>query len=95
LFLCKRLDSAIIRGKAFKPLVVEHIEGGFPMKGKLIFCVLSLCILLTKPVWGQVASSTTLVGAVTDASGAVIPNATVVAVQDATKVAFKGVTSGR
>jgi hypothetical protein len=43
---------------------------------------------------GQVASSTTLVGAVTDDSGAVIPNARILAVQDATKMAYKGVTSG-
>ncbi len=64
------------------------------MKGKLIFCVAGRCMILIRPMWGQVASSTTLVGSVTDASGAVVPGANVIAVQDATKVAFKGVTSG-
>jgi hypothetical protein len=64
------------------------------MKVKLILCALGLCVALIKPMLGQVASSTTLVGAVTDDSGAVIPSARIVAVQDATKVAYKGVTSG-
>ncbi len=64
------------------------------MKLRSIFCTLGLCLTLIRPMMGQVASSTTLVGAVTDASGAVIPSARVVAVQDATKVAYKGVTSG-
>lgn len=64
------------------------------MTGKLIFCNLCLCSLLIRPLAAQVASSTTLVGTVTDNSGAVIPGAIVVAVQDATKAAYKGVTSG-
>lgn len=64
------------------------------MKCKLIFCILCLCIALVRPLAAQVASSTTLVGTVTDSSGAVIPGASVVAVQDATKVAFKGVAGG-
>jgi Carboxypeptidase regulatory-like domain len=64
------------------------------MKGKLIFCILCLCITLIKPLGAQVASSTTLVGTVTDNSGAVISGAAVVAVQDSTKVAYKGITSG-
>jgi hypothetical protein len=64
------------------------------MKVKLILCALGLCISLFRAMSGQVASSTTLVGAVTDDSGAVIPNARILAVQDATKMAYKGVTSG-
>jgi hypothetical protein len=63
------------------------------MKGKLIFCVLGLCMLLGQPMFGQAASSTSLVGTVTDASGAVVSAATVVAVQDATKVSYKGQTT--
>src|ERR1700682_6564915 len=63
------------------------------MKGRFIFGVLSLCAALTRPALGQVASSTTLVGRVTDSSGALVPAAAVIAVQDATKVAYKGQTS--
>ena len=58
----------------------------------IIFCVLGLCAALSRPALGQVASSTTLVGTVTDSSGAVVPGANVAAVQDATKVAYKGKT---
>lgn len=63
------------------------------MKGMLIVFVLGLCGVLSRPAEGQVASSTTLVGTVTDSSGAVVPAAIVIAVQDATKVAYKGPTS--
>src|SRR5258706_12621256 len=63
------------------------------MKSRFIFCVLGLCAALIRPALGQVASSTTLVGTVTDSSGAVVPGARVVAVHDATKVAYKGQTS--
>src|SRR5215470_10590490 len=62
------------------------------MKG-IAGIVVGLCAALSQPALGQVASSTTLVGTVTDSSGAVIPGASVVAVQDATKVAYKGQTS--
>ena len=62
------------------------------MKGVFIFCVLVLCAALSRPALAQVASSTTLVGTVTDSSGAVIPGVSVIAVQDATKVAYKGRT---
>jgi hypothetical protein len=63
------------------------------MKGTSVFGVLVLCAMLSRPASGQVASSTSLVGTVTDSSGAVVPGASVVAVQDATKVAYKGQTS--
>jgi Carboxypeptidase regulatory-like domain/TonB-dependent Receptor Plug Domain len=63
------------------------------MKGRFIFCVLGLCVALNRPASAQVASSTTLVGTVTDGSGAVVPGASVIAVQDATKVAYKGQSS--
>src|SRR5882757_1073042 len=63
------------------------------MRGLFFICVLCLCAALIRPALGQVASSTTLVGTVTDSSGAVVPGAKVVAVQDATKVAYKGETS--
>jgi hypothetical protein len=62
------------------------------MKGKLFF-VFSLCVLLGRPMPGQVASSTTLVGTVTDNSGAVVAGADVVAVQNATKVSYTGKTT--
>jgi Carboxypeptidase regulatory-like domain len=64
------------------------------MKGRSIFSILCLCITLMRPLAAQVASSTTLVGTVTDTSGAAVPGARVVAVQDATKASYKGVTSG-
>src|SRR5262249_53407949 len=63
------------------------------MQRIVVFCVLNVCAVLSRPALGQVASSTTLVGSVTDSSGAVVPGARIVAVQDATKVAFKGQTS--
>jgi len=63
------------------------------MKHISISCVLGLCAVLSLPARGQVASSTSLVGTVTDGTGAVVPGASVVAVQDATKVAYKGQTS--
>ncbi|HXJ40262.1 MAG TPA: carboxypeptidase-like regulatory domain-containing protein, partial [Bryobacteraceae bacterium] len=63
------------------------------MKSLYFISVLVLSAGLIGPASGQVASSTTLVGTVTDSSGAVVPGASVVAVQDATSVAFKGKTS--
>jgi Carboxypeptidase regulatory-like domain/TonB dependent receptor len=63
------------------------------MKSRFVFCILGLCVLVSRPLLGQVASATSLVGTVTDASGAVVPGATVAAVQDATKVVYKGQTS--
>ena len=63
------------------------------MQRIVVFSVLSVCTVLSRTAAGQVASSTTLVGSVTDSSGAVVPGARVAAVQDATKVAFKGQTS--
>src|SRR5436309_15071828 len=64
------------------------------MKSIILLSVVGLCAALTRPLLCQVASSITLVGTVTDTSGAVVPGARVAAVQDATKVAFKGQTSG-
>ena len=64
------------------------------MKGIFSFCGLSLCIALSLPAIGQVASSTSLVGTITDSTGAVVPGANVTAVQDSTKVTHKGVTTG-
>ena len=63
------------------------------MQRIVVFSVLCLSAALSRPALGQVASSTTLVGSVTDTSGAVVPGARVIAVQDSTKVAFKGQTS--
>jgi hypothetical protein len=57
------------------------------------FAFFVLGLVLALPAAAQVASSTTLVGTVTDSSGAVIPNAAVSAVQDATKVTYKGPTN--
>jgi hypothetical protein len=65
------------------------------MKGVFISGLLLMSFLTvgSRRVVGQAASSTTLVGTVTDITGAAIPNASVIAVQDTTKVAYKGVTS--
>lgn len=63
------------------------------MKRWFIFCILPICFFPIRGLPGQTASSTSLVGIVTDSSGAVVPGASVVAVDDATKVAYKGVTS--
>ena len=66
------------------------------MKGLFIscLCLLGVLVVSSRCLAGQAASSTTLVGTVTDSSGAAIPNASVTAVQDATKVAYKGKTTG-
>src|ERR1700733_10752243 len=63
------------------------------MKRKLIVLVFSLSALLNRSISGQAASSTTLVGTVTDTSGAVVGGADVVAVQNATKVSYTGKTT--
>lgn len=65
------------------------------MKVKFIICSLGVSLILARPALGQVASSTALVGTVTDASGAVIPGASVVAVQDATKVVYRTVSTAK
>jgi outer membrane receptor protein involved in Fe transport len=49
---------------------------------------------LVLPAHGQLASSTSLVGTVTDSSGAIVVGADVTAVNDATQVSYKGVTNG-
>ncbi|MCU1225579.1 MAG: hypothetical protein JWQ42_3672 [Edaphobacter sp.] len=64
------------------------------MKRIFISCfLLGLVVLSVRRAVGQAASATTLVGTVTDSSGAAVPNASVIAVQDATKVAYKGQTT--
>ena len=63
------------------------------MRGAFTCCFLGLFAVAVRPVAAQVASSTTLVGTVTDSSGAVVAGAAVTAVQEDTKVAYKGVTS--
>src|SRR5258708_11801054 len=64
------------------------------MKRIFISCfLLGLLMLSSRSAVGQAASATTLVGTVTDSSGAAVPNASVIAVQDATKVAYKGQTT--
>lgn len=64
------------------------------MKHVLLYLLLPcLLVLLVPNAFGQAASTTTLVGTVTDSSGAAIPDANIVAVQDATKVLYKGKTT--
>jgi hypothetical protein len=64
------------------------------MKRISIVCLLSVLSIFCMPAArAQVASATTLVGTVTDSSGAAIAGATVTAVQTATKVSYKGVTT--
>jgi len=66
------------------------------MKSAFISCFLLLGLLAfsNRSFMGQAASATTLVGTVTDNSGAAVPNENIVAVQDTTKVAYKGQTTG-
>jgi hypothetical protein len=58
-----------------------------------VLCLLGLSVALSRTAPAQVASSTTLVGTITDSSGALVPSANVAAEQDATKVVYKGVTN--
>ena len=60
------------------------------MKHISISCVLGLYAVLSLPALGQVASSTSLVGTVTDGTGAVVPGASVVAVQGRDKGRIQG-----
>src|SRR5216683_4829800 len=72
----------------------SHSGGSIHMKRIFISCFLiGLLVLSVRSAVGQAASATTLVGTVTDSSGAAVPNASVIAVQDATKVAYKGQTT--
>ena len=64
------------------------------MKRISIFCLLTVLSAFCMPAArAQVASATTLVGTVTDSSGAALIGAKVTAVQAATKVSYKGVTT--
>ena len=64
------------------------------MKHALLFCLLPcLFVQPARKASGQAASATTLVGTITDNSGAAVSNANVVAVQNATKVTYKGQTT--
>jgi hypothetical protein len=54
---------------------------------------LSLCLLLARSAWAQLASQTALVGTVTDSGGAVIPGATVTAVNAGTKDTYEATTN--
>ena len=55
-------------------------------------CMLLLMSLLPAPLWSQAVG--TIVGTVTDSSGAVIPQAKVTAIRDATQMSQATVTSG-
>src|SRR6202453_5017121 len=55
-------------------------------------CLLLLMSLVPAPLWSQAVG--TIVGTVTDSSGAVIPQAKVTAIRDATQVAQSTVTGG-
>jgi hypothetical protein len=57
-------------------------------------CVsVSLCLLLATSAWAQLASQTALVGTVTDGGGAVVPGATVTAVNAGTKDTYEATTN--
>jgi Carboxypeptidase regulatory-like domain len=63
-------------------------------KAQTLVCAMVLAMLggLAVPAAGQLASSTNLTGRVTDSSGAVVPGASVKAVNKATQVAYTGTT---
>lgn len=63
------------------------------MKRSSFCCLAGLLALVSRVALAQVATSTTLVGTVTDSTSAVVPNAAVVAIHDSTKVAYKGLTN--
>src|SRR6516225_8538697 len=65
---------------------------GVPMR-QSYFCFLAGLLVVSRAALGQVATSTALVGTVTDSTGAVVSDAAVVAIQDSTKVAYKGLTN--
>lgn len=63
------------------------------MKKIEILGLLAFSLLFALPATGQLASSTNLIGTVTDASGAIVPGANVRAVNTATGVAYNAVTN--
>ncbi|MGH9449738.1 MAG: TonB-dependent receptor domain-containing protein [Terriglobia bacterium] len=63
------------------------------MKALTSVLVLALSAVLASPAAGQLASSTSLTGTVTDTSGAMVPGAKVKAVNTATQVAYNAVTT--
>ena len=81
-------------GPLFTQCLSSSLRRNYLMKRLLLSCILlGLVVLTTRGALGQAASATTLVGTVTDSSGAAVPNATVVAVQKATGVSYKGQTT--
>ncbi|HEY6968820.1 MAG TPA: TonB-dependent receptor [Candidatus Angelobacter sp.] len=64
------------------------------MRRLCIYCsILLMCLSLASLAFGQSAASATIVGAVTDTQGAVIPNATVTATNTATGVGHSAKTT--
>src|SRR5438309_6887059 len=55
--------------------------------------ILSLCALLAAPAFAQTTGAATIVGNVTDISGAVVPGAQVTVVNTETNFHFEGVTN--
>jgi hypothetical protein len=53
-----------------------------------------LCLFFAAQVWAQSAASATIVGSVTDSSGAVVPNATITATNTATGITFTAKSTG-
>src|SRR5262245_1592392 len=89
--VCMILNRSLKANQKVKP--EKAVTRQSALRAILIVCAVGVYAGVSRPALSQVASSTTLVGTVTDSSGAVIPGASVVAVQDATKVAFRGQTS--
>src|ERR1017187_9600431 len=62
---------------------------------KCNFAVAIMIVGLTPALWAQLATTTSLVGTVSDASGKVVPNAKVTAVETLTADTYSGVTNGQ
>src|SRR5256885_4378415 len=61
--------------------LIDDTEKGIPLLRRLITSAIALCLVLVVCAPAQIATTTSLVGTITDSSGKAIPNARITAVE--------------